>query len=46
MSDQYGKDDHLGVCFGFKIIENAKNDYELELMFNDLWPVRYRGLPS
>ena len=30
----YGwSDKKPGVCFGFKVIENQKNDYEVELMF-------------
>jgi len=37
--EEYGLDDEReGICFGFNIIEHADNDYELELMFNDLWP--------
>ena len=38
--------DHPGVCFGFAIKENeAKNKYELELMFNDWWLPMYSGIP-
>ncbi len=29
----YGWGDLDGICFGFKVIENSKNDYEVELMF-------------
>jgi len=32
-SADYGWGDKKGVCFGFKVIENRKNDYEVELMF-------------
>jgi hypothetical protein len=42
----YGDSDRPGICWGFQVREHADNDYELELMFNDLWPVRTRSLPS
>jgi hypothetical protein len=35
-----------GICFGFTVKEFADNNYELELMFNDLMPFRYKSLPS
>lgn len=45
--EQYGwEDDRPGICFGFQVHEHADNDYEVELMFNDLWPSRIRSLPS
>ena len=38
-ADHYGfNDNHPAVCFGFQIHENSETDYELELMFNDLFP--------
>lgn len=44
---EYGRSaDIPAVCFGYSVIENASNDYEVELMFNDLWPPEYRGIPS
>jgi hypothetical protein len=47
LHDKYGRDPLVpAVCFGYKITEFAKNDYELELMFNDLWPGEYQGIPS
>ena len=38
--------DRQGICFGFHIIENSQNDYELDLYFNDLFPTNIRSLPS
>jgi hypothetical protein len=47
LQDNYGRDPLIpAVCFGYKISEFGKHDYELELMFNDLWPGEYRGIPS
>jgi hypothetical protein len=47
LKDNYGIDPLIpAVCFGYKISEFGKNDYELELMFNDLWPEGSRGIPS
>lgn len=44
---EYGRNaDIPAVCFGYSVIENKSNDYEVELMFNDLWPPEYRGIPS
>lgn len=47
-SDKVGTNpDHEGVCFGFTIYENEeKNKYELELMFNDMWPGWLRSIPN
>lgn len=47
-SDKVGTSpDHEGVCFGFTIYENEeKNKYELELMFNDMWPSWLRSIPN
>jgi len=46
-SDTYGRDpEKPAVCLGYKISEFSKNDYELELMFNDMWPGEYRGIPN
>ena len=42
----YGKDNMPGVCYGFQIKEFANNSYELDLIFNDLWPTQYRSLPN
>lgn len=44
--EQYGLDQHPAICFGFRVFENSKRDYELELFFNDLWPSYYRSVPS
>ena len=43
----YGWDaDKPGLCFAFGITENdSKNKYELELFFNDQWPVMQAGIP-
>jgi hypothetical protein len=40
-------EDHPGICFGFSVKENADNDYELELFFNDFYIVAdYQSIPS
>ena len=52
--DEYIADPRIGVdpefggmCFAFSIHENeAKNKYELELHFNDLWPGYLRSIPN
>lgn len=52
--DDYIGDERIGVdpefeavCFGFKIHENeAQNKYELELIFNDLWPGWLKAIPN
>jgi hypothetical protein len=42
----YGFDaDKPGMCFAFEIHENSESDYELELMFNDLFPRSIRSIP-
>ena len=45
-SNDYGTDEKPGVCFGFKITKNNIADYELELMFYDLWPDWNAGIPT
>ena len=44
----YGIDEinRPGVCFGFSVIENALDDYEIEMYFNDLWPSSFYSLPD
>ena len=40
-------DDFDAVCFAFSVHENeAKNKYELELMYNDMWPGWLRAIPN
>ena len=47
-SDKVGRDpNHEGVCFGFTIHENEqRNKYELELFFNDMWPMWLNSIPN
>ena len=47
-SDKIGTSpEYEGVCFGFSVHENeAKNKYELELFFNDMWPRWLRSIPN
>lgn len=40
------EDPNQGICFGFKIMENSDEDYELELFFNDLWPDTSISIPN
>ena len=35
-----------GICFGFRVFEHSDNDYEGELIFNDLPPRRYNSIPN
>jgi hypothetical protein len=42
----YGWGGMPGICFGFKVMENSQNDYEVELTFNDLPPSRYDSIPD
>lgn len=44
--ENYGKAEKPGICFGFKVMEHAKNDYELELIFNDLPPSFLMSIPN
>lgn len=46
MDKDFGLPSKPAVCFAFKVIENSKRDYEIELFFSDLWPRYYQGLPS
>ena len=47
-SDKIGTSEEWeGICYGFKIHENeAKNKYELELFYNDLWPGWLNAIPN
>jgi hypothetical protein len=36
--EDYGEYVKPAICFGFKIVQNSINNFELELFFNDLWP--------
>ena len=46
VDQSYAKEDGLtGICFGFTVKEFSDNDYELELIFNDLWPSKMKSLP-
>ena len=45
-SKNYGQTDTPAVCFGFQITEASRNQFELDLVFNDLWPTKYRSLPN
>lgn len=44
--ERYGFAEKPGICFGFKVVEHAKNDYELELVFNDLPPSWLTSIPN
>jgi len=46
--EDYGfSPDYPGICFAFAINENeSKNKYELELMYNDMWPGWMRAIPN
>ena len=36
LDDDYLLDDeHMGVCFGYSIVEKQKDDFEIKLIFND-----------
>ena len=40
-------EEYEGICYGFMIHENEQqNKYELELMFNDLWPEWLSAIPN
>ena len=45
-NDYYGLDRMPAICFGFRVFENAKNNFEVELFFNDLTPVNYKSIPN
>ena len=34
-----------GVCFGFTVHEKKRNNFELELFFNDLFVKEYQSIP-
>jgi hypothetical protein len=46
MHKKLGEKSHPGICFAFKVHEYAKNDYELELFFNDGLVRDYRSIPE
>jgi len=41
-----GLESHPGVCFAFNMNEKGKNDYELELHFNDGIITDWRSVPE